>query len=186
MSPTWTPWRHAYDRSIISAASRGKGEIMARSHHPDALLDRDMCMAELARHFGVTQYRIKEIKEWRLVKFRDSDQYGFPASVARPIDFMDVPMYMIGQAAKLIGLKSARTLRRWREAGYIQLTPSPRFGRLYATPRQLIEARRFKENRVRRSPKPDPEKLIKKLAKRALSDGGPPVDDPRKLWPSDL
>jgi len=157
---------------------------MARSHHPDSLIERDMCIAELARHFDVSRYRIREIQEWGLVEFRPSDKYGFPAWVARPIDFLDVPMYMLGQAAKKIGLKTSRTLNRWYKAGHIELTPRPRSGRLYATPRQLFEAKRFKDSR-RRGPKPDPEKLLRHLEKQALQDGGPPVDDARKLWPSD-
>ena len=94
-------------------------------------------------------------------------------------------MYMLGQTAKRIGLKTSRTLNRWYKAGYIKLTPRPGSGRLYATPRQLIEAKRFRENR-RGVSKPDPENLLRQLAKQAPHDGGPPVDDARKLWPLGL
>jgi hypothetical protein len=158
---------------------------MARTRPFDPLLETDLCIAELSRHFGVSRYRIQEIKEWRLVKFRPGVRGGFDAWLAKPIQFLDVPIYMLGQAAKMIGLKSSRTLNRWCKDGYIELTPSPKSGRFYVTPRQLIEAKRFKESR-HGGRKPDPENLLRQLAKHARRDGGPPVDNPRKLWPSDI
>lgn len=158
---------------------------MAKTRSHPTLIETDMCMSELARHFGVSRYRIQEIKDWGLVKFHPGVRGGFDAWLAKPIDFLDVPVYMLGQAAGRIGLKSSRTLNRWFQAGYIQLTPKPRSGRLYVTPRQLIEAKRFKESRQGRS-KPNPEKLLEQFAKRVGKDGGPPAEDPRRLWPLDL
>jgi len=154
---------------------------MAKPRRYDSLLEADFCIAELARHFGVSRYRIQEIKEWRLVKFRPGARGGFGAWLAKPIQFLDVPVYLFGQAATIIGLKSSRTLNRCCQAGHIQLTPNPRSGRFYVTPRQLIEAKRFEESR-HGGRKPNPENLLRQLAKQAVRDGGPPEDNPRELW----
>jgi len=152
-------------------------------HHPsDPLLDREMSMTALAKHFGVTLYRIKEMKGWELVEFKPSYRGGFFAWVAKPVDFLDVPLYFLIEVARYCNRKSSRTIRRWFEDGHIELSPRPRSGRLYATPRQLLAAKRYADSIVRVVIKPNPKNLLRRLESRAARVPPPDVSSPAKLW----
>lgn len=134
-----------------------------KKRRTDPLLDPELSQTELAEHFGVSFYRIKEIRALGFVSFRRSRRHGFPAWVARPRQFLDVPMYELHRVAKYVGKKSSRTIRRWFDAGEVGLTRRPRSRRLYATPRQMEEIRQYAQNKGRRGAPANPKKLLGRL-----------------------
>lgn len=121
-----------------------------RNRSKDA--DPELTLRELAACFGVSKWALQEQERRGRIRFARKLVNGVRAAVARPSQISYLPIYRVGDIARILKV-STRTVRRWADRGRLVLHRRGVADHWRTSPKAVANClRRLKEER--RTPRP--------------------------------
>jgi predicted site-specific integrase-resolvase len=123
-----------------------------RNRRKDA--DPELTLRELAAWFGVSKWALQEQERRGRIRFTRKLVNGVRTAVARPSQIRDLPIYRVGDVARILKV-CTRTVRRWGDTGRLALFRRSVTDHWRTSPRALATflRRRKEERRTPRPPK---------------------------------
>jgi len=116
--------------------------------------DPELPLRQLAGWFGVTKWSLLEQERRGRIRFERKLVNGVLTAVARPSRIRDLPLYRVGEAARICKV-STRTIRRWGDLGRLLLSRADGTGHWRTTPAAIARClrRRSEDQKKPRPPK---------------------------------
>jgi hypothetical protein len=133
--------------------------------------DPELPLRQLAAWFGVSKWALLEQERRGRIRFVRKLVKGVPTAVARPSQIRDLPIYRVGDVARILKV-CTRTVRRWGDSGRLRLFRADARDHWRTSPKSVASCLRQRQEEQRTPRPPKIRDLLNQILDGNAEDGG--------------